>query len=99
MTITRQRPPVLDDLGDLMDRASDAAGSMAGQAEEAVASLGEQVDELGADVGAEARRGSQRAEIRSGAAIVTALALAFLMSWLIVLARGRAAAVRRRTEG
>lgn len=103
-----ERPQELDDLAQMIERGSDrlrqelagiaeAAGTIAEQADRTVTDLGSQAEELGGELEQGMRRVSDTPEGRGGLALVGAIAIAAVLSGLILLARRRAQKVRKRS--
>ncbi len=103
-----ERPQELDDLAEMIERGSDrlrqelagiadAAGTIADQADRAVSDLGSQAQHLGGELEQGVRRASDTPESRAGLALVGAIAIAVVLSGLILLARRRAQKVRKRS--
>ena len=104
-----ERPQELDDLGAVIERGSDrlrqelagiadAADTIAEQADRAVSDLGSQAEELGAELEQGMRRVMDTPEGRGGLALVGAIAIAAVLSGLILLARRRTQTVRKRSS-
>ena len=103
-----ERPPELDDLAEMIERGSDrlrrelagiadAAGTITRQADRAATDLGPQAEELGGELEQGMRRVGDTPVGRGGLALVGAIAIAAVLSGLILLARRRAQKVRKRS--